>query len=112
MQSTDTDNPIPLIDIRTATNAAFEFLMANKDNMGSDVSDIRLEEVELSDDRSRWLITLGYNLQISREEAKSRQGLPTSIIIDKMTDTLKREYRVFQVDSATGNVESMKIRVV
>ncbi len=112
MQSTDTDNPIPLIDIRTATNAAVEFLMANKDTMGNGISDIRLEEVELYNGRSQWLITLGYNLTISKEEAKSRQGLPSSILTDRMIDTLKREYKVFQVDAKTGEVESMKIRAV
>jgi hypothetical protein len=115
MQSTDIDNPSPSIDLKTATTAAFEFLMTIKDTMGSNFSDVRLEEVERSSDGDQWLITLGYNLKISKEEARASLGSKigiSSIMSDVMPDTVKREYKVFEVNARTGEVESMKIRTV
>jgi hypothetical protein len=116
MQSIDEDNSSPSIDLKTAINSAHEFLMDKKDTMGRGFSDIRLEEVELSNDRRQWLITLGYNLIISREEAGSnlgsKLGISSAVIADMIPDTVKRYYRIFKVNARTGEVESMKIRNV
>ncbi|MCG9889518.1 MAG: hypothetical protein MH252_00405 [Thermosynechococcaceae cyanobacterium MS004] len=114
MQGTDIDNASPSIDLMAATTAAIEFLMATKDKIDSSFSDIRLEEVERSSDGDRWLITLGYNIQISKGEARANLGsqLAISQIISDITDTVKREYKVFEVNAQTGRVESMKIRAV
>lgn len=57
--------------------------------------DLRLEEVELSDDRSQWFVTLGY-----------------SICEDGLGIRSVREYKIFTVDATTGEVQSMKIREV
>jgi hypothetical protein len=63
--------------------------------MGEAISDIRLEEVELAEDESRWLVTLGFS------RPADNQFVPT------MT---QREYKLFEVDAVTGEVKSMKIR--
>jgi hypothetical protein len=57
--------------------------------------DLRLEEVELSGDRSQWFVTLGY-----------------SICEDGLGIRSVREYKIFTVDATTGEVQSMKIREV
>ncbi len=59
------------------------------------IRELRLEEVELSDDRSRWLVMLGYST--------SEDGMGIRSI---------REYKTFIVNSANGEVQSMKIREV
>ncbi|WP_434688231.1 hypothetical protein [Pseudanabaena minima] len=59
------------------------------------IRDLRLEEVELSDDRSQWLITLGYSI--------SEDGMGIRSV---------RHYKIFTVDATTGEVQSMKIREV
>jgi len=56
-------------------------------------SDVRIEEVELSDDERFWLITLSF----------SPPDHPFS---------MQREYKLFKVDASSGEVKSMKIRQV
>ncbi|MEH1959359.1 MAG: hypothetical protein V7L05_05605 [Nostoc sp.] len=46
-----------MIDVKTAVNAAYEYIKSMQDMMGSSLGDLRLEEVELSEDKSFWLIT-------------------------------------------------------
>jgi hypothetical protein len=55
--------------------------------------DLRLEEVELSDDGSQWFITLGYSTSVD--------GLGIRSV---------RDYKIFTIDAITGEVKSMKIR--
>jgi hypothetical protein len=59
------------------------------------IRDLRLEEVELADDRSQWFVTLGYSI--------SEDGLGIRSV---------REYKIFAIDATTGEVQSMKIREV
>ena len=60
------------------------------------LSDVQLEEVELSEDGRYWLITLSY---------PERNELPGLL-------KFKRKYKVFKIDGDTGEVKSMKIRKV
>ncbi len=55
---------------------------------------LTIEEIELSDDKMFWLVTLGY----------SRPGLPFYV------GTGATDYKVFKVDAYSGEVLSMKIR--
>jgi len=50
------------IDVRKAVVATINYLESFKDLMGSGFEDLRLEEVELSEDKQYWLITLGFTL--------------------------------------------------
>jgi hypothetical protein len=60
-------------------------------------SNVRLEEVELSDDGQFWLITLSY---------------PVPPMTPSIFRTETREYKQFKIEVATGKVLSMKIRKV
>ncbi len=99
----------PKINVRDATNAAISFLGEVTDKMGRELSNIRLEEVELSEDEKTWFITLGYDRLISREQSPFE---PPSLSNFKTSTPLKREYKIFQINSQDGAVKSMKIRVV
>jgi hypothetical protein len=92
------------IDVRQAVIAAKEYLQSLKDQIGRQIEDLRLEEVELSEDKNFWLITLGF----SRPADRAKNPLAD------LTDSPKyeREYKIFKIDSQTGEVQSMKIREV
>lgn len=60
-------------------------------------ANVRLEEVEMSDDGDFWLITLSY----------PRTGLDAI-----MGSSGNREYKQFKIEAGTGKVISMKIRKV
>ncbi|MFN6485118.1 MULTISPECIES: hypothetical protein [unclassified Nostoc] len=99
-----------MIDVKTAVNAAYQYIKSIQDMMGSSLEDLRLEEVELSEDKSFWLITLGFD--IPKNPPKSRLD---DLIPPSLTSTLvlyEREYKLFKVNSQTGEVEAMKIREV
>ena len=55
------------------------------------VVDISLEEIELTDDRKSWLVTLGH----------PRSYLGTT-----------KDFKIIKVDAETGEVLSMKMRIV
>ena len=59
---------------------------------------INVEEVELSEDRAYWLITLGI-YEPTRSLAFVSRGLDEIV-----------NYKVFKVDTKTGEVEGMKFR--
>jgi hypothetical protein len=67
--------------------------------------DIRLEEVELSEDERIWKITLSGLVPL-----QSTSGLALSAIAEAMSPKFERLYKVFIVDAATGAVRSMKMR--
>jgi hypothetical protein len=90
-----------MIDVRTAVNAAYGYLKSLQDIMDSSLPDLRLEEVELSEDKSFWLITLGFD--------KPEKSLSN---IFNTSRTSERVYKLFKVNSQTGEVEAMKIREV
>jgi hypothetical protein len=88
-----------MIDAKVASLSAYNYLDSLQDVMGGGFQDIRLEEVELTDDKDYWLITLGYDLP---DKFKGALGL----------EVFRREYKLFRVNAQTGEVESMKIRSV
>ncbi|MBW4491830.1 MAG: hypothetical protein KME26_01705 [Oscillatoria princeps RMCB-10] len=92
------------IDVRSAVIGAKQYLQSLQDQIGMLIDDLRLEEVELSEDRKFWLITLGFSR--SADKAKN----PLADLID--SPKYEREYKIFKINSETGEVQSMKIREV
>ncbi|MBW4611798.1 MAG: hypothetical protein KME21_00650 [Desmonostoc vinosum HA7617-LM4] len=89
-----------MIDVKTAVNAAYEYIKSLQDIMGYSLPDLRLEEVELSEDKGLWLITLGFDRE------KVTRNLFNS------SRQIERVYKLFRINSETGEVEAMKIRQV
>lgn len=93
------------INVRSAVSATKNYLTSMIDLLGA-IQDIRLEEVELSQDKKFWLITLGYN-------RKKDIALPLEVDANDLSPEfvgIERDYKIFTVNAETGEVESMKIR--
>ncbi|WP_413173730.1 hypothetical protein [Anabaena azotica] len=90
-----------MIDVRTAVTAAYNYIKSLQDVIDSPLPDLRLEEVELSDDDKFWLITLGFDAT-----EKNQSGILNYV------RRSERIYKLFKVNSNTGQVEAMKIREV
>lgn len=92
-----------MIDVQKAVLAAQDYFNSLQDFMSQngtvDIQDLRLEEVELSEDKHYWFITFGYNL--AKPEPKY------VLIASGKSD---RIYKIFKINSETSEVESMKIR--
>lgn len=89
-------------DVRSAVSVAQNYFHSIQDLLGTPLEDLRLEEVELSEDKKFWLITLGF----SRPMDKSQNPLGDLVAFPKH----ERDYKIFKVDVETGDVQSMKIR--
>jgi hypothetical protein len=97
-----------MIDVKAAFSSAYEYLQVVQDMLGGKLEDLRLEEVELADDKTSWLITLGYDLPVkNRSQLEELLASPT-----RPKPTFRREYKLFRVNAETGKVEAMKIRDV
>ncbi|MBH8565261.1 hypothetical protein I8748_24280 [Nostoc sp. CENA67] len=95
------------VDLKTAVNAAREYILNLQEIMGNSVENLRLEEVELSEDKKFWLITLGFDIPIINPKNRMNDIFSTF-----PTENYQREYKLFKVNSQTGEVEAMKIREV
>ncbi|NJO66188.1 MAG: hypothetical protein HC832_00950 [Leptolyngbyaceae cyanobacterium RM1_405_57] len=93
---------MPEIDVKRAVIAATSYLQDMKDLMDVKLENLRLEEVELSEDEREWIITLGFDTPV-RMNPLGKLALGTSSLY-------QREYKLLKVDSETGEVKSMKIR--
>jgi len=94
-----------MVDVKSAIKAArigFHEFMEGEETFDN----VRLEEVELSEDEKYWMITLGYDVFYRTGEVQN------VFLRDVDLQGRKREYKLFQINADTGNVESMKIRVV
>ncbi|HAG85777.1 MAG TPA: hypothetical protein DCL61_32720 [Cyanobacteria bacterium UBA12227] len=88
------------IDVRGAVMAAKQYFQSLQDMIGQQLQDLRLEEVELSEDKQFWFITLGFD----------RPANKNSLLKDIVPPNYERVYRIFKIDSESGEVQSMKIR--
>lgn len=93
------------IDVKSAVTAALEYLNFLQEKISNELQEVRLEEVELSDDKKYWLITLGYDVPVRNRNSLER-------IMPSYSPTYRREYKLFKVNSETSQVEAMKIREV
>lgn len=94
-----------MVDVKSAVRAAHEYLQGMQELLDNPLDNLRLEEVELSEDERYWLITLGYDL-------KGSNKLPLPSLLPAQTQALLREYKLFRINSDSGKVEAMKIRKV
>jgi hypothetical protein len=87
-----------MIDVKEAVSRA----VAEAKNLyaGQILSDIQLEEVEITEDEKFWLITLGFYIADPSLSPNLAAALAP-----------KREYKVFKIDRMNGNFVSMRIRV-
>lgn len=98
-----------IIDVRDAVAAATEYFQAVRERIGN-LKDLRLEEIELSDDEKFWFITLGFEIIPQNPPIPDTVRDPLFPKINRKES--KREYKIFKVDAKTGEVQSMKIRIV
>ena len=82
-----------MIDVKEATDKA----KAHLASFFPDAENVQLEEVELTDDKAHWLITLSY------------EGLSTSVASSMLVGK-SLLYKIFKLDAKQGDVISMKIR--
>ncbi len=82
-----------MIDVTEATNKAKTYL----DSFFPDAEKVQLEEVELTDDKTHWLITLSY------------EGVSNSVASSLLVGKSLR-YKIFKLEAESGEVISMKIR--
>jgi len=84
-----------MIDAKTAASKAYGYFQ----DLYSDKAPgkVLLEEVELTDDQTFWLITLSHEIPIPN-------------LAQLMGTT--RAYKIFKIDANTGEVRSMKIRTI
>jgi hypothetical protein len=68
---------------------------------GEHIDDLLLEEVEFSESKQQWLITIGFTVSKLTDES-------TSLLFAKRN--LARHYKIVRVDAQTGQPVSMKIR--
>ncbi|MEC4803807.1 MAG: hypothetical protein SAJ12_19350 [Jaaginema sp. PMC 1079.18] len=92
------------LKVEEAVKAAIDYLQKLRQSIGFDVKDIRLEEVEVSEDDRYWLITLSF----TQPSDLTKNPLPGIVTQPKY----QKEYKIFRINGNTGKVESMKIRVV
>ena len=88
------------INVKQAVITAQQYFNSIKNMIlsGTDkIEDLRLEEVELSQDKQFWLITLGFDC-VNRNNRL------------QVVPQYAREYKIFKINAETGEVESMKIR--
>lgn len=88
-----------MIDVKEAAQTASNFFAGLYADQT--LSDVRLEEVELTEDERFWLITLSFP-----SDNPLQKVLTHMAGIDRST----RQYKIFKVDASTGRVVSMKIR--
>ena len=82
-----------MIDVKEATGKAREYLVS----FFPDAEKVQLEEVELTEDKSYWYITVSY------------EGVSNSVASSLLVGKSLR-YKIFKLDAESGEVISMKIR--
>ena len=88
---------MPPIAVKQAVRIALDYFKDLYDTGG--LRDIRLEEVELTEDGKFWLVTLGFD-----------RPVPQAIFEAFGAPKYQREYKVLKIDSSRGEVHGMKIR--
>jgi hypothetical protein len=94
------------INARQAAQSAASYLNEIRDLIDAKLKDIRLEEIELLEDQKNWIVTLGYDVPY--------EPSPLSVFqfMNPPETAYTRNYKIFEVNSETGDVQSMKIRSV
>ena len=82
-----------MIDVKEASDKA----KAHLNSFFPDAEKVQLEEVELTEDKAHWFITLSY------------EGVSNSVASSLLVGKSVR-YKLFKLDAESGAVISMKIR--
>jgi hypothetical protein len=94
------------VDVKRAAEAAATYFVSVMS-----VHDVRLEEIELSQDEQFWFVTLSGLIPVAKDvpaDAPATFGT----LAQMLKGPYERVYKVFAVDADTGVVRSMKIRKV
>jgi hypothetical protein len=94
-----------MTDVKQAVAIAMTYFRDLMDDKG--LSDILLEEVELSDDERSWNVTLSGLLPASKDETASFNALAQAL---GQSPQRRRVYKVFKINAERASVQSMKIR--
>ncbi len=82
-----------MINVKEATDKAKEYLVS----FFPDAENVQLEEVEMTEDKAHWLVTISY-------EGVSN-SVASSLLVGKTV-----LYKIFKIDAKVGEVISMKFR--
>ena len=95
-----------MTDVKQAVAIAMTYFRTLMDDKG--LSDILLEEVELSDDERYWNVTLSALLPASNEEPVYEFNSIAQALGQQ--PQRRRVYKVFKINAERATVQSMKIR--
>ena len=84
--------------VKEAVSVALQFVA---DLYGDKVSNLQLEEVELSDDDEYWYITISFT---------QPKLLSHPLAAVMQSPTFERMYKRVTIETSTGNIRAMKIR--
>ena len=88
-----------MIDAKQASEIAVAYVM---DLYGAEnLQHVLVEELELTEDEERWLVTVGFQ----RPDELSPMNMLSG-------QAARRHYKKLEIESSNGNVRSMKIRSV
>ena len=96
-----------MIDVKTAVKLARDYFAQVYTDTIRQFQDIRLEEVELSDDEKNWLVTIGFSRPLPLDPSLKNAS---KFLLGE--HQYQRDYKVFRIDSKNGKVRAMKIRTV
>ena len=82
-----------MINVKEATDKVKEYLVS----FFPDAENVQLEEVEMTEDKAHWFVTISY-------EGVSN-SVASSLLVGKTV-----LYKIFKIDAKVGEVISMKIR--
>ena len=90
-----------MIDVKQAVGAAISFA---RQLYPDHISDLGLEEVELTEDERYWLVTVGF------DRLEQPITVPSAIQALGVGPKRIRVYKVIKVNAETGDAVAMKIR--
>lgn len=93
-----------MVDVKSAITAARDYIKEIQGLLDNPLENLRLEEVERTEDDKYWLITLGY------DDPEGLKHIPAFLTPE--TKLSSREYKLFRINSESGQVEATKIRKV
>jgi hypothetical protein len=86
-----------MIDVKKAVQIACDYIQELYEP--DQLPGLLLEEVQISEESGRWLVTLGFS-----------DPTPMSPIAKLAAVRDPRKYKIFEIDADTGEVKSMRIR--
>lgn len=94
------------IEVSQAVQAAFEFV---KSVIGEPVLELRLEEVDFSDEHDAWLITISFLRELRDDTVEIGPMVLSSVAKALLAKKYRREYKIVEVDAASGSANRMKV---